>query len=289
MAEPINFLTPVGRTVQGSLWEGRSHKRNGDPYTYSKGAKKGQPYSQFFIAIAILKTDPGWEELWAKIVQAAQFTWPQHFQLPTFSWKYRDGDSLVPNTEGRVPCEQEGFPGCHILSFTSTTPRPVYERRDNKIFELTDPSTVKRGYYIQINGSVVGNDSADKPGVYLNLGGALLIGYGPEIQYGPDGEAMFGNAPVADLPAGASAAPVAPSVAIPAGPSVAIPAGSNVTQQPVVQTHQAIQPEPGFMQPGTQPAQGDQKYNVNNQVLTRAQLIQMGYTPEFIMTQTPVQ
>jgi hypothetical protein len=331
MSHEQEFLTPVGRMVQGNCFKGRTKNKKGEPYVFKKGPNAGQPYELRFVAIAITKTDAEFNSLWAIIEQTAKANWPQWFDAngqpthPRFSWKYVDGDSTTPDETGKRPCDREGWPGNHILKLSSNFPFPVYTRVNGVLTETVDPNVVKPGYFIRIAGSVKGNDSSESPGVYLNIGGVEFVGYGQEIRTGPDGEAMFGNAPVPALPAGASATPLAPATppagmtpgstpgappsapqGVPpgAGPGIpqTTPAGGYVAP-PLHATPQAgdypantaaVRPVPSFVNPAPQatpapaPVTTDQKYLVDGVVYTRAQLIQAKWTPEQIQAATPV-
>jgi len=282
MTQAIELLTPVGRMVQGDLFKGRTTDNKGKPLLVKNGPNAGQPRTEYFVAIAIAKTDPGWADLWSKICQAAQAGYPQFFNAQGqctnqfFSMKYTDGDSTEPNRVGKKPCDREGFPGNHILNFSSGFPIMVYGTGGKS--EITDPSTIKRGYYIRIAGNVRDNAPSETPGVYLNIGGVEFIAYGEEIKTGPDGAAMFGNAPAPVLPPGASATPLNPQTTpagmLPSNPQMTSPAGVvSPSTAPVV-------PVPSFV-----PASmtNDQKYLIGGQIYTRAQLIQFGWTPDQIM------
>ncbi len=188
----INFTTPVGRLVMGSLYTPQTTNMEGQPLTVKSGPNAGQPTVKYFFALAIPK---GSEQHWSqtewgqKILMAGQQGFPQgQWQTPTFAWKVVDGDSGVPNAKGKANNTREGYPHNWVLSFSS-------------------------GF------------SMLKPGIYLNHNMVALSGFGPEISVGPDpASAGFGVAP---LPAGASAAPVAsftPPVGVP-GAAPAVPLG----------------------------------------------------------------
>jgi len=52
----LELLTPVGRMVQGNPFDGRTKNREGRPLTF----KDGSPRADYFFAIAIEKTNPGY-------------------------------------------------------------------------------------------------------------------------------------------------------------------------------------------------------------------------------------
>jgi len=271
----IELLTPVGRLVQGSCFEGNTKDATGNPLVYKTGANAGQPRVDYYMAIAIPKTDPGVAELIAKIQQAATAGFPGgEFNAPTFAWKIIDGDTV--DSKGQPHANKQGFAGNFIFKFSGGYAPKVYTAGGGEV--LKDPASVKRGYYIRIYGSTVANMSAQQPGVYLNHSAVEFIGYGEEIVSGPDGAAVFGGQPAGALPAGASATPlapatplaqpvVAPAVMAPAAmvpgamaPAVAQPvvapaaapvaAMAPAVAQPVAAAPVAAQPHPGFVAPG---------------------------------------
>jgi len=90
------------------------------------------------------------------------------------------------------------------MSFSSGFAPKIYNRDGSQ--QLLDPDVVKLGYYIEVAGSVEGNNNQGNPGVYLNHSMVALAGYGEEIHTGPDASSVgFGGAA---LPPGASATPV---------------------------------------------------------------------------------
>ena len=110
MAETHNFTTPVGRIVGGSVSKAREIRDNQNKPVMDKD---GKPRSEYSFGIAIPKTAgvTHWsQEAWgAPIFALAQQSWPNgEFQRPDFSWKITDGDSTIPNREGRKPADREG-------------------------------------------------------------------------------------------------------------------------------------------------------------------------------------
>ncbi len=194
-----DFTTPVGRLVQGNPFEANTTNMKGKPLTNSDGSAR----VEFFVAIAIAKTDPGWAALWAQLQAVAQAGFPGGQSVnPKFSWKIIDGDD--PKVS-----QKEGFPGHWVMRFSNGFPPTVYTK--DGVAVITDPSGVKRGDYVRLYGDVVANGKLDEgeSGVYLNWRAMELIGYGEAIKSGPDGAAVFGGANSAALPAGASTTPVA--------------------------------------------------------------------------------
>lgn len=211
MSQAVNFTTPVGRLVGGSLTQPQTTDADGNPLLTKNGPNKGQPREDWFFALAIPK---GAETHWANagewgqvIYQAGAQAFPQAYQSPAFAWKVVDGDSQVPNSKGKRPCDRPGYPGHWILSFSSGFVPKVYDQNGTAFTQITDLSRVKLGHYVQVQGNVQGNGSQQRPGVFVNHAMICFRGYGVEIVVGPDvASAGFGAAP---LPAGASATPLA--------------------------------------------------------------------------------
>ena len=208
MTEAVQLLTPVGRLVAGDLYEPNTEDATGRPLVVKTGANAGKSREDWFFALAIPKgsetrwTDTPWgKTIWDVAVKA----WPNgQYQSPAFAWKVEDGDSTVPNKRGRRNVDREGYPRHWILKFSSGYQSKLVNANGTAV--LLDPGVIKPGHYIQVFGSVAGNNSTDTPGVFLNHSMVAHSGFGPEIQYGPDPASVgFGSAP---LPAGASAAPV---------------------------------------------------------------------------------
>jgi len=244
------FLTPVGRIVQGDCFKGNDKDFYGKP----RVDKNGSPSVSYYIGLAIAKNDPGWGELWGKITTEARTGFPGMFDAsgncthPAFAFKVIDGDSEAPNTRGVKWCDHEGFPGHYVLKFNSGFPPKCYTAGGGEV--IVDPERIKRGYFVRIHGSIAPNNDQQKPGVYLNFDGVEFIGYGEAIITGPSGSEMFGASPVGVLPPGASATPVAGT---PVSVQPQTPAPVNAPAPAYVQTTPApapIQPAHDFIPTG---------------------------------------
>lgn len=247
--DKIEFMLPVGRMVQGDLYEPNDKDADGNPLRVKNGPNAGQPRVEYFLAVAIPK-EPGkqwWETSWgAKILQAGQQFFPQHMQNPEFSWKVVDGDEQRPRGERQVRnCDREGFPGNWIVKLASGfAPKTL---NANGTEELTQPGAIKCGYYVQVLGNATGNNSTQRPGLRLNPVGVALSGYGPEIVQRRDfSQAGFGGA----LPAGASATPIGVSSMPGAAPAVPLTPGAAAAP---AMPGAAPSPMPGAL-PGAAPA-----------------------------------
>jgi len=218
-----NFTTPPGRVVWGSMTEPQTKDADGKPLVIKSGPDAGKPTQRYAFGLAIPKA-PGqthfaqkpadWDTnpllgpklgaYWGETIwQTGHAAFPQVAQSPAFAWKVTDGDSQVPNKKGKKPCDQEGYAGCWILSFSSSFAPRTFNSTGTAPIEAKE---IKCGYYAQVAGSVDGNDSSQNPGVFLNHSLVALAGYGKEIITGPDPTSVgFGGG---TLPAGASATPL---------------------------------------------------------------------------------
>lgn len=233
--QPVEFWTPVGRVVSGDVFKPRDKDMDGKPLVIKNGPNAGQPRVEYYFSLAIRKDNPDLPKFWQMLDAEAKAGFPHLFGAdgkclhPQFAWKYVDGDSQVPNKKLKKPCDNEGWPGCWVFHFSSSIAPKCYHR-DKAVpgAELTDPESIKRGYYVQVNGTVAANGRTDSPGLYLNPRFVLLVAYGPEIVSGPDvAQAMTSAPPVGTLPPGASTAPVASANPAPGLPGAAgVPAST---------------------------------------------------------------
>jgi len=276
--QTVTFTTPVGRLVQGDCFEGQKTDNEGRPHLVKSGPNVGQPQTKFYLGVAIPKTDPNVGALLAMIHAEARAAFPNLFDaagrcvVPTFAFKYTDGDSLQPDTRGVTPASREGFAGCWVFRFSGGFAPKCYDASTPPAI-IVDPAMIKRGYYVRVYGSVKGNGSPGKPGVYLNHSMVQLIGHGPEIVSGPDAAAAFGTP--AAMPAGASAMPYAPAAiaqpgAAPAYAPVALP-------PPVMPAHDFLHAAPPPPMQAAPPPPPPARYALNGAIYTRDQLIASGW------------
>ncbi len=228
-AQPVNFTTPVGRLVQGSLYKAQTTDAENRPLVIKNGPNAGQPRVDYYFALAIPKGPEGhWAntEWGAKIWALGHSAFPKIAESPSFAWKITDGDSQVANLKGKKPCDATGFKGHWVLHFSGGFAPKIYNKDGSAL--IVEPDAVKIGYYAQVNCNVTSNNSQQKPGIYLNHTMVAMSGYGDEITFGPDvAAAGFGNAP---LPAGAMATPPA-GLTPPASGAPAVP-GAPVSSTP---------------------------------------------------------
>jgi hypothetical protein len=260
------ILFPTGRLVGGSLYEAQTKdSTTGLPLVIKRGPDAGKPTQRYWFAVAIPKAG---EQHWASTTWGALIWEVGHLafpagqaQTPNFAWKITDGDSTILNTGKRPtrPCDREGYKGNWVVSFTSQFAPKICDSTGKAL--ITEVDAVKLGYFIQVYGNVAGNGDLSKPGVYMNHDAVSLQGYGPEITWGPDLEAIgFGNGPaiagMTQTPTGMTAPPaiaapmIQPSVTPPPlGAAVVVPA-TPAAIKPAV----AIAPHPPILMAPAAPA-----------------------------------
>lgn len=210
MSEKEQLLTPVGRLVQGSLYEPQTTDVENKPLTIRTGPNAGQPRVDYYFGLAIPKgNERHWSEttwgmkIWA--VGCRDFPNGQT-NSPQFAWKVQDGDNNVPNKVGRKNCDKEGFPGHWVLNFSSGFQSQIYN--EDGTAQILENNSVNLGDWIQVYGSVAGNGSSQQPGVFLNHQMIAFHYYGKRIVLGADPKSVgFGNS--GSIPMGASKTPLA--------------------------------------------------------------------------------
>lgn len=279
-----NIVTPVGRIIMGSLYNPRTTNREGQPLMYKSGAKAGQPRADFFFALAIRKGAEvqqaygalNWAATpWGAEIYKAGCAFLAHAaSMPSFAWKVADGDSTAVNSAGNRMSDNEHARGHWVLFFNGTI-APRLCNADGSAM-LTEPDAILPGYFVQVGFNCKGNDSTQKPGVYLNPVAVARVAFGEVIQSGVN-VASLGFGVGVQLPPGASVTPLAtlsavqmpgmqpPPLSVPGGvgmpgaaPVAAMPPAMAMTQPapvsippagpslaPVVQ---AIQPNAQFLQ-----------------------------------------
>jgi len=256
-----SILFPVGRVVMGSLYEAQTKDAAGQPRIVKTGPRAGQPNPTYFFAVAIPKT-PGhthWSQTpWGQqIWTIGHAAFPQgQAQLASFAWKLGDGDSQVPNKKNHIPAKTEGFPGHWIVYFSSQFAPKIFTADGSA--PLAEPGAVKLGHFVEVFGSVDGNNNTQNPGVFMNHNMVAYSGYGPEIVRGPDPTAVgFGKGPaptgMTTTPPPALRPPPAPAVATPPAPAIP-PAAVAIPAAVAPPAPTAVAPHPGILTPPPPPA-----------------------------------
>jgi len=204
----VDFTTPVGRLLQGSVYEPQDKDMNGNPLTIKSGPNIGKPTVKYYFAIGIPK---GQEQHWAQtpwgaiIYAAGQAAFPQICNNPNFAWKVMDGNAPTTDSKGIVQPPRDDWKNNWILRFSSSFAPKLYNKDGSAA--LLEPNAIRLGYYVQVFGQVDGNNTPSKPGVFLNHSMVALTAFGPEIIIGPNASAVgFGQN--VTLPAGASTTPI---------------------------------------------------------------------------------
>lgn len=329
MSDLISFTTPIGRIVSGDAYKANDKDSNGAQLLYKTGVKMGQPRVEFYIGLAIEKTtfyqiNPQtgeevtplelqqgvqgvptqfnfWQETpWGrKCMNVAHNSSPMLFDQQTgmlmpgrnFAFKVDDGDSNIPNSKGNAPCSREGWAGHWILHFNNGFAPKTYNADGTQ--PLTEP-LIKRGHFVQVNGTINGNTDSRNPGIFLNHNMLAHSGYGEEIIAGPDaGSVGFGGA-AGGAPAGMSATPLAQMNTNPTQQPMQqgmapqqqqgqVNAGQTITPQQAQQMQQGQQPNMGQQQ---QPNMGQQQPNMGQQQQPNmGQQQQQGVQPAYDMVQ----
>lgn len=249
---PVPFTTPPGRLVWGSVHKSRLQKddRTGQPKKIKSGDSAGQDLYMYQFGIAVPKTKPRWQDetftdgagrvqAWGNAIYSEGVAaWPRgEHQRDDFAWKVTDGDSTKPNKKMKRPCDQAGYAGCWVLSFSGITAPQIFSTLDGGSPKAsTVQDLINPGDYIQINGSVVSNGSDQTSGVYLNHAAVCMRGYGERIVVAADADtSAFGSGavdggsstPVAANMSAAAGAPPTPPAPAPAAPAVPVVPNAN--------------------------------------------------------------
>lgn len=303
--ERIEFTTPVGRIVAGDLFTPRTTDHAGAPLVVKTGANAGQPRQEYYIGLAIAKTDPNFGALWAAMTQAGRQGFPTLFDAQgqclrqDFAFKLIDGDSTVMNQNNNRPCDKEGYPGHWVLNLATSIAPKIYDRNNQLI--AAESKAVKRGDYVRVHLSIAPNGNAQKPGIYLNPVAVQFSHAGEEIFSGIDAAAIFGANPMPAAPVGAVTTPQPTLAAMPVGttapatptvatPAAAAPVTAPATPMAAVPSPQpvAVQPAPDFLNPAPVAPVApvvEEKFLINGQAWTRAQLQASGWNDDQINAQ----
>ena len=263
------FTTPVGRLVGGHPMV--SHIVKDNKTNLPRQHADGSPMVEFYCAIAIAKAgEQHWNQTdWGAVVyNAGVADWPNgEAGAATFAWKIEDGDSTVPNTKGRKPCEREGWPGHWIIHAKTQFSFPCYNHGVyDPLKQIGQKEMIKGGDYVRAVINVKGNGPSQSPGVYMNPTMFELYRAGVAIvsANAPDPEAGFGSVAAA-LPANAQVDASVAATTTASGPATPGGPGNGPTA-----------PATDFLKPG------EQKKQAPDGVWTVDQLKSAGYTDQQI-------
>ena len=280
------ILFPVGRLVGGSV--SKLHDRYESDGKTKKLDKDGNPSKTINFGVAIPKTTPTWQQTeWGKVIHdMAKAAYPVLHQSPAFAWKVIDGDSPLPNKNGKAPKDQEGYAGHWVIWFSQGwAPKLV---NSNGQHELPAEQFVA-GYYVQVLADVAPNGAQppNTPGMYMNPRAVALAGEGDVINLASEVDTTsvgFGAAP---LPVGAR--PVQPAVAefsnAPFVPNAAFPSPSQpATAMPASPSSTVVTPSTAFMQPPAVPVSPVAQHVMTPKTngATYEQMIATGWTDELL-------
>lgn len=284
--QPDTFTSPIGRLVQGDAFEFQTKDQQGNLRVIKTGPNAGKPAPIIYMGVAFPKVTPDgrpnqeWEGFWAQMNRIARRDWPHLFDANgvctarSFAWKVIDGDGV--DDKNKPYSEREGFAGCWIVRFSSSfAPKVFHANRYGAADQVQDKNALRRGYYVRIAGTMVGNDNQQNPGLYMNASLVEIAGYGPEIMGGADPNAAFGGTS-SSAPSGMSATPLGSNTA-PPGPGL----GANAPPPPAAAP--ATPPTPPAAPPASSgprmlPAAGATTYEAYKAAgWTDDQLVAAGY------------
>lgn len=205
----VDGVSPIGRIVQGGF-EGRTTDADDKPLVYKSGPKAGQPRTNYFLALACTKGTEEINTVIRLLHKLAAESFPHLFNDPNananpllaatyqylvqlglvvpktkdFSFKIIDGDGVDAN--GELNANKDGFAGCWVLRFSSSSPFKGYWYPDHMTMPLEDPGArILRGFFARVTFNASKNDG-QTPGVYVNPEHVIGVGYGKVIQGGRD-------------------------------------------------------------------------------------------------------
>ncbi len=202
MGKATDFLTPVGRLVQGDCFDPQTKKMDGTPIV----DKQGQPSQRYFVGVAFKKTDAAFNTLRAQFDAIARASFPHLFPTPggpcinpNFSMKIVDGDGFDQN--GKPNASKEGFAGHWIMRCSSSYPPKCFAagkyQPHEQLHVAAGVNPIPRGHYVRVSGSVNDNNSGNtvnaKPGLYVNCNMIEWAAVGDLIISGPDASTVFGG------------------------------------------------------------------------------------------------
>ena len=232
-----------------------------------KIVKDGKEVTQRYIGLAIPKNgSTDWKQTdWGRTFYTEGTNPTNGYkngedQHPSFSWKITDGDSTIPNKNGKKPAEQQGYAGNWVVHISTELPYGCYHvGKYDPIQAIQNADEITCGDNVRVLVDVKPNrrkdgSAAKTPGIYVNPRLLELSSKGEPIvteASGPSASAVFGGGAPAPTPAPAAPAPATPP---PATDLLVIP-------PPVV----------------------EEKYSYNGAVYTKAQLLGMpGWSEELI-------
>ena len=209
----VDLVTPVGRIVWGNPLVAKQRR---DDNNKPKMKDDGTPDMVYSFGLAIQKGHAA--PIFAAMQQEAMGVFPNGQFPADFAWKFVDGDTA--DRKGQPYARRTGYAGHIVLAIESSFPIKTVQLVGGVYQDMTQG--VKTGDYVMVGLGIVGHGQKpgvrmSKPGLYINPKMVRFVGYGEEINNGPDAADMFGTTDVA-LPPGASAIPMAAPAPMPGFP-----------------------------------------------------------------------
>jgi hypothetical protein len=188
--DKLQLVTPLARLVEGSATRPSTLDMYGKP--------REKP--EFYIAVAISKTDPAFGPIWQAMYAKALNDFAAHPHVlqriqavqqrglagmkGTFAFKIGDGDA--PNGNGEV---RDTHRGHWILKFKTQFPLKLLN------WDNTPIADIKRGWMVDVGFTVGGNGKTDHTaGLFVNPTFLRFRDYAAELSDGPSAEQVFGGA-----------------------------------------------------------------------------------------------
>lgn len=258
MNQPQPFLELViqnARIVQGHPMETHQREKDGVKQFLDDGVT---PSMENYFAIAVPKGaeaaqgPEGWKATaWGQqIVARAMQDWPNgEYGYGGFAWKVEDGDSQVPNKNGKKNVDREGFPGNWIIKGTTGLGVKCWDGLNpvGAMREILDKNAIKTGDYVSVAYHIRGNSPSPSKGMYVNPTNVMLVRAGAQIMgagSGSDAASLFGRE-TASLAGNAAPGMQAPAMA-PAPTGYMAPPAAAPAMVPA-----AVQPYNDFLNVGT--------------------------------------
>ena len=203
------ITTPAGRLVSGHPWD-KFPVMDFNDKSKPKLNTLGEHVHERYVALAIAKNHPEWNDFWAK-VQAIGTQGYNNVVPVGMSWKYTDGDDAKF-------ASRDGFPGNHIIHMSTQFETKVVDNMGEQILE---PSQCKTGDFADILVTVTCDGHTSMPSIYVAPQIIRRLGFGAAIIGGANVADM---APAPAAPAGSSVAPVGGAPMAPAVEAAAVAA-----------------------------------------------------------------
>jgi len=196
------------------------------------------PVTDVYLGLAIPKNGAiDWKVTpWGQqIIARGMQDWPNgEHGAPTFAWKVTDGDSQVPNTKNKKPCDREGWPGNWVIHCSTRFHVSCHHPgKYSPLQQIENENEIKTGDYARLLVGVKGNNPSESPGIYVNPTKLELSRPGEPIvsEGGMSAEEAFGGGSPALAPSPESIAPAPDFLDGPAPEPLYVFQGKNWTRE----------------------------------------------------------